>query len=203
MSLIDVSYFVGEPTIPNTDNPAVAERVIYFIQKYEPIFLQKLLGYPLFKAFTAGISVASPATPDQRYLNILTGIEYTDSSGILQKWKGLVVKTESADAPNDYNNPTFCQKESCIADYIYWQMLKDRATSTSGFGEVSPVSEDAVSKSSWKKAAGRWNQMHRSVCELMAYLVYANTGPTPLYPEWTNTNEIEALRSFKFMNPYF
>jgi hypothetical protein len=91
MSFIDASYFVGDLTIPNTDEPAVLQRLTWFIQKNEPVFLQKLMGYPLYKAFLAGINVVSPAVPNIKWLNILYGAEYTDFQGYIQKWKGLIV----------------------------------------------------------------------------------------------------------------
>lgn len=91
MSFIDASYFVGDLNIPNSGSSEIAERITWFIQKYEPIFLQKLLGYPLYKAFIAGLAVTPPATPDPRLINILYGCEYTDLNGNLQKWKGLII----------------------------------------------------------------------------------------------------------------
>lgn len=91
MSFIDASYFVGDLNIPNTGDAPVAQRLTWFIEKYEPEFLQKLMGYPLYKAFLAGINVISPAVPDMKWLNILYGAEYTDFRGYLQKWKGLIV----------------------------------------------------------------------------------------------------------------
>jgi hypothetical protein len=91
MSFIDASYFIGELTIPNSDSLSVAERITWFINKYEPEFLRKLMGYPLYKAFVAGMNVVLPATPAQRFLDILYGKEYTDFQGYVQKWNGLVV----------------------------------------------------------------------------------------------------------------
>lgn len=91
MSFIDASYFVGELDIPNSGEPAIAERITLFINKYEPLFLQKLMGYPLYKAFITGLNVIPPATPDIRWLNILYGAEYTDRQGFVAKWKGLIV----------------------------------------------------------------------------------------------------------------
>jgi hypothetical protein len=88
MSLIDVSYFVQELQLPNTDQLAVSERLTGFISKYEPEFLQKLFGYPLYKAFVAGMAITPP---DQRFLDILYGKEYTDLQGRLQRWKGIIV----------------------------------------------------------------------------------------------------------------
>lgn len=91
MPFIDASYFVGNLNIPNTDQQAVAEALSLFILKYEPEFLQKLLGYPLYKAFINGMNVVAPATPAQRYLDILYGKEYTDLNGNLAKWQGLII----------------------------------------------------------------------------------------------------------------
>jgi len=88
---IDQTYFVGELDIPNTDQDSVQERLQTFIKKYEPIFLQKLLGWALYNQFVAGINVALPATPDQRYLDLLYGTMYTGFDGILRRWKGLIV----------------------------------------------------------------------------------------------------------------
>jgi hypothetical protein len=89
--LIDKSYFVGDLDIPNTGDLPVSERLTWFIQKYEPDFLQKLLGYPLYKVFIAGLNVTAPAVPEQRFIDILYGKEYTDINGLLRKWKGLIV----------------------------------------------------------------------------------------------------------------
>lgn len=91
MSFIDASYFVTELNIPNSGDVDIAPRIQWFINKYEPLFLQKLMGYPLYKAFVAGMNAIAPATPPQRMLNIIYGTEYTDAQGFLQKWKGLIV----------------------------------------------------------------------------------------------------------------
>lgn len=91
MSFIDASYFIGELNIPNTGETSVAERITWFINKYEPAFLEKLMGYPLFKAFVAGMNTPSP---DVRFLDILYGKEYTDYRGYPKRWKGLV-KTDN------------------------------------------------------------------------------------------------------------
>ena len=89
--LIDKSYFVGDLNIPNTGDLPVSERLTWFIQKYEPDFLQKLLGYPLYKVFVAGLNVTPPTTPEQRFIDILYGKEYTDLNGLQRKWQGLIV----------------------------------------------------------------------------------------------------------------
>ena len=49
--LIDTSYFVGELNIPNTDSPAILERLTWFINKYEVEILRDVLGTDLYRAF--------------------------------------------------------------------------------------------------------------------------------------------------------
>jgi hypothetical protein len=45
------------------------------------------LGYSLYKAFVAGL-VVDPM--DVKWSNLLTGCEYTDNTGQLHKWRGLI-----------------------------------------------------------------------------------------------------------------
>ncbi|KAF0193983.1 MAG: hypothetical protein FD166_3609 [Bacteroidetes bacterium] len=70
--LIDQSYFVGEILVPNLTGvgPIPAgnvEELTRFITKYEPDYLDEVLGPGLSEAFQAGISAA---TPDQRWIDL-------------------------------------------------------------------------------------------------------------------------------------
>lgn len=70
--LIDQSYFVGEILVPNLTGvgPIPAgnvEELNRFINKYEPDFLDEVLGQSLSAAFQAGISAA---TPEQRWVDL-------------------------------------------------------------------------------------------------------------------------------------
>src|ERR1700722_9823945 len=107
MSLIDASYFVADLNIPNTDNAGVLERVNWYINKYEPDVLLKMMGYPLFKAFAASLAAVAPATPDPRFINLLYGIEYTNQAGRPKMWKGII-KT---------SNPVF----TMLGGFVYKQ----------------------------------------------------------------------------------
>src|SRR3954471_2443196 len=108
MSLIDKTYFVGEINIPDTDNPAVEERLNFFIAKYEEEFLKTVLGYSLWSSYTTGIAVTP--TPDVIWTNLRDGVEYLVSEKTY-KYRGLY-------------NPTL--KLSPIANYVYyWWMRSD------------------------------------------------------------------------------
>jgi len=119
MSLIDISYFVGDLTIPNTNDQPVIERLNWYIGKYEQEFLRKLLGYPLYKAFIIGLNVAPPATPDQRFLDILYGKEYVNLQGYLAQWRGLI-RTD---------NPVF----NMAGEYVYKPPVTIKGGITPGF----------------------------------------------------------------------
>lgn len=51
--------------------------------------LTRLLGHKLYDAFVAGLAVVSPATPDQRWIDLRDGVAYTYLSHTY-KWKGMV-----------------------------------------------------------------------------------------------------------------
>src|SRR5574341_413931 len=87
MALIDRSYFIGELNIPNTNRTEIQERLDWFIEKHEQQLLRDLFGYPLYKAFKAGLQ---GAPVDQKWTDLLQGVEYTNQSGILDTWRGLV-----------------------------------------------------------------------------------------------------------------
>lgn len=90
MSLTNSSYFIGERSIPNTQDAAIAAALDTFIRKYEKDYLIKSLGYELFKVFIAGLQEVSP---EQRFIDLLFGKEFTGTDGRLNKWEGLVSVT--------------------------------------------------------------------------------------------------------------
>lgn len=154
MSLIDISYFVGDLTIPNTDKVTVLERVNWYIQKYEQEFLRKMLGYPLYKAFITGLNVTPPAIPAQRFIDILYGKEYTNLQGYLTQWRGLI-RTD---------NPVF----NLAGEYIYKPPVTITAGSTPGFPTgVNTVTFDGTNGTpdwrGWKPIFFRASPMEEGV----------------------------------------
>ena len=88
--LINNSYFTGDLNIPNVMSPDVASSLNTLISKREKEYLIRMLGYELYSAFTVGIT---QATPNQRFLDILIGQQYTGYNGHTHKWDGLVAST--------------------------------------------------------------------------------------------------------------
>lgn len=86
--LIDKSYFFGDLQIAQPTQTEVADNIDWFINKYEPKLLTQLLGYQLYKDLKAGM-LTSPV--DQKWLNLLFGVEYTNKQNKLTKWNGLII----------------------------------------------------------------------------------------------------------------
>jgi hypothetical protein len=154
MPLIDSSYFVGDINIPDTGNPAVLERLDFFIAKYEAEFLEALLGYTLWQAYVAGIAVTP--TPDAKWTDLRDGKEYTVSD-IGFKYTGL-------------RNATL--KQSPIAQYVYYWWMRN---------DIKAKPDDAEARREYYEARNRsmvtaWNDMAQWVRSAIHYLDnYADT----------------------------
>lgn len=85
--LTDISLFVGEINIPNTDTPEVASSLNLFIRKHEPVILQDVLGYSLYKALQAALQANSSAV---MWTDLIFGAEYINAAGYTTKWRGLI-----------------------------------------------------------------------------------------------------------------
>lgn len=85
--LIDTSYFFGDCSIGQLSEAAVQGKLSWFIQQYEPEYLQGVLGYKTMKEFLDGLN---GGVIDPIWTNLLTGVEYTDVNGRPRKWRGLV-----------------------------------------------------------------------------------------------------------------
>lgn len=90
MAIIDYNYFTKKLNLPQTGNTEGRNEVIRFIDTYENEFLKKALGYDLWKAFSDGI--AGSGSPDQRWLDLLEGKEFTYQSRT-DKWVGFAPVT--------------------------------------------------------------------------------------------------------------
>lgn len=138
--LIDKSYFIGELNIPNVDYLDGESMLTDLLQDTEPKFLQSLMGYDLFKQFTAGILV-DPML--QKWADIKNGVEFSGFDGRLKNWKGLV---------ND-------DKKSPLAYYTFYQYMKRTVTQTAAMGEVRTKNENSELVAPAPKMARIWNQM--------------------------------------------
>lgn len=188
MSLIDSTYFVGDLTIPNTDVDAVQEALTWYITKYEDLFLRKLLGYPLYKAFIAGITPDPEAAP-QRILDILNGKEYTSLQGFLTQWRGLLITEPEGLSP--------------IANFCHYWFRRNAATQFTGIAEVMTNAENSINQDPNQKMASAWNEMHDQVMQFIRFMD-TNLALSPeVYPEWQWIYRWETIRYFEYSNPIF
>lgn len=187
--LIDRTYFVGELNIPNTDQLAVSSLTDLFIEKYEERFLKTALGYSLYKAFKAGLQEMTIA---QKWIDLRDGVEYVSLSGKTIFYRGLIsqpsILVPPPSAPSD--------KQSPIANYVYYWFIINSHTQTSSMGEKKSQTENAVSISPNNKLVRAWNEMHQWVGELICFL---NT-KSSTYSEWDSTDQWFALRMFRQIN---
>ena len=166
-NIIDKTYFDGgELNIPGTDTTPISGKIQSFISKYEPLFLQRTLSYPLSKLFIAD---NYPTPTDQRFIDLLNGgVEYTDCHGKTKLYGGLNDKLESP-----------------IAMYIWYWYQRNTVSYNTSQGEQKGKTENAANVSVSMKQMRAWNEMSNLICQLWEYLKYAvdNTG-AKVYPEF-------------------
>lgn len=139
--LTTYNQFVGTINIPNSDpsSPEGSE-LAGFISEFEPKFLAQLLGNPLFDLIQEALT--PPAATSGNIFDLINGKEFTDSSGRLNKWPGF---------KQIGNNP--------IAYYVYYQIIGDRESTTTGIGEkVAKAQNMNDASASWKMKKA-WNRM--------------------------------------------
>lgn len=159
MEIIDTTYFIGKINLPQIGTSDGNEEVQSFIETYEPEFLQKLLGYDLWKAFSDGISGSGPYA--QRWNDLLNGKEFT-YGGRNYKWTG------------------FLNKPSSIAQYVYYQFQEYKAQSTTLVGDAAPKTANAQRVNPIPKMIDAWNAMVENNRLLAAFL----NASVSVYPEW-------------------
>lgn len=164
-NIIDYTYFIGDINLPqagSTDGQAYVNR---FITIYETEFLQLVLGYDLWKAFTDGLAAGSP---DQKWIDIRDGKEFADLSGKNKKWIG-------------FKNTDL---KSAIANYVYYKIMEDQQTQTTAIGEAKNNAENATMVTASFKMVNAWNRMV-SMCLVLKDFLDANSDT---YTEWKTTS---------------
>lgn len=182
MALIDTSYFYGDLSIAQITEDSVDTVVKRFIALYEPEVLTNLMGYELYKNYLAGVTAGT-----QKYKDVRDGKEYTNRMGRLSKWRGLKQKLGS-------------DSFSLVANYVYFQYIKDQASSTTGTGEKISNAQNAIGTSPRFKMVRAWNQMARWNWELVEFLL-SNQSDYPEFLTHYCCLELKALISS--INPVF
>jgi len=178
--IIDKTYFEGgELNIPGTETTAVSEKITDFITKYEPEYLLRALGYPLYKLLKAD-AYPNPVTP--RFVALMSGgdaVEYTDSRGHVHTWSGLDSTIKSP-----------------IAMYVWYWYSRQNATYSSPSGEVKGTAENSVNVSAATKQMRAYNEMSNITCQLWDFLRYYEIGGVIAFPEF----ELQHVNPFGVLN---
>lgn len=174
MSIISTAYFNdGIKNIPNTDKPAVNEMLTDLIVVCEKVYLNAVLGYPLYKAFIAGLAETTPAA---KWTALRDGSDFV-FNGKTIRWSGFKDTT------------TFL---SPIANYVMSRYLNDKSVVTSGAGETSSKYENANAESPLTKYVANWNEMVNANVLLYAFLTTSEN-----YPEFDKNID---LSFYKLVN---
>jgi len=184
MAIIDHTFFVGDLNIPQVNTLSIQERLTYLIIDKEDKFLQDILGYKLWKAFTDGLS-ADPVAA--KWNELLSGKEYTALDGYTYKWQGM--KYEKTASP-------ITVKRSLIANYVYWHWQKMNVSHSTGVGEAVANAENATPITPKSKMIHAWNEMIQWICDMVKFL----DANIQTYPEWESKNNFFQMRNYRKQN---
>lgn len=90
--IIDSSYFTGALKIAQLGQAEVEEELNTCIEQHETEFLQKALGYELSMSFINGLQ---ENVINEKWSNLLNGVEFTNVYGRKQKWFGFAGSNSS------------------------------------------------------------------------------------------------------------
>jgi len=184
-NLINEDYFIRDISLP-TSKEADVSKIKSEIEKHQENVLIQVLGYDLYSKF-----IADPAS-EQRFLDIIDGKEFEFNfcgKTIKRKYVGLVNS----------------QKESIIAYYTYFFIVRNNVTFTSNTGEVVADNENSRPASSNQKLTRAWNNFVELSGDIMcccfdkldtSSYIHVNDHPSlfnfllankDVYPEWEFT----------------
>ena len=164
MSLIDTTYFTqGELKLP-IDNIDIK----FFIDEHEPKILKDILGYNLYKDFIAGLAVLP--TPNQKWLELRDGKEYTDTSDELQKYEGVFW---------------------IIADYVYFKIIADIQSYATDSGVTIGETDNARKTHSRYKQTFAYNDMVDRIKFMNDFIIATNDASADTYENYVKNTGLD------------
>ena len=175
--IASASDFVEELSIPNRGQAATLESINWYIAKYEPKFLEMLLGAGLALSLNSGLTglPSMPVASD------------TDSSFYMKSGNDLLkVRAEkyglAGDGGYTLGVSTIADTElpsagvvvgdnekwlllrnklkPALLNYIYWYYRRGNASTFTGNGETVPSAENSTVISPIRKMVSVWNEMY-------------------------------------------
>jgi hypothetical protein len=150
-SLITRDYFHSDLLLPQREQEAARDELDLFIGKYEPEFLEKILGAAFYNLFNTGLG-ADPIA--ERWVWLRDGKDYV-YNGENVRWRGL------------RNSVT---KVSPIANYIYAEYVRNNVTTTTDVGETVQESKNSRRVNPVHKEVAAFNKALDIVKEMYQYL---------------------------------
>ena len=141
-NIIDVTYFEkGALYIPNnkdvlvapTGSPTNQTDLDFYITEYERELLLNALGITLYDELQ--IALIDLPSADQKWINLVEGVTYTNSQGVVKRWDGL----------KGFN------KQSLIACFIYTEYLRNYNETFATTGVVKNNSKNATNSNATPK----------------------------------------------------
>lgn len=160
--IIDYTYFTERLLLPQVGNTEGRDTVNEFTETYEIEYLHKVLCYDLAKAFIDGI--AGSGVPDQRWIDLLEGKEFT-YNGRNYNWPGFEV-----------------QKQNPIAGYVFYMYMGTPLNTLVGTAKQNVDNNSKISPTPLMIMA--WNSMV-DMNKLLWMFLKANSDT---YPEWQQVN---------------
>jgi len=154
MYLIDVSYFIKNLHVPNTEEPTsdAYNELEVSIDRYVRQFLQLTLGSELFFELNSYVIDGElNSSAPQIWLNLVNGCNYTNN-GINYTWKGLI-----------YEEGLF--KGSILAYFVYCNHFQNTVNSVLGQVAIDPKNGVVINPTS--HLVNIWNEfieMYQGSC---------------------------------------
>lgn len=172
-NLIDKIYFIGELNIAQLSQQAVRDNLTVVINKREPEYLEKVLGYAFYQLYKAGIIAG-----EQIWKDIRDGAEYVNADGFTKKWTGFA-------------NAAL---QSPIANYVYYWYIRDNVSFAAGTGEKVGKSDNASNTVPNIKLFRAWNEMVRMNAVLHDFLLNKKDDDGNLVYEDFDIDQTECIK---------
>lgn len=147
MYIIDETYFTRELSIPNVNEVQTEayDTLNYFVDEYVRQLLRDALGVDKFNELDTYVidGVFEPTDAPQYIIDLVEGKEY-EKSGVTYRWSGLI-STQGV------------FKKSLLANYVYYNWLRNSFSIQSGVGEATLNPQNANLVNPTQRLVTIWN----------------------------------------------
>lgn len=159
---------------------------------YDPVVGQNSVTIP-------AVLVGKAFILEQRGVGQLREDEYSIVGNTLTLTSGLFAINDTyfyKSATLAINTSTGVNKQSPIANYVYYWYMRNNHSQTAAMGVVKSKNENADNHGPANKMSRAWNEMAECIHELVHYLDAKKTD----YVEWEKQDTWRMLRSFRQIN---